>query len=236
MSAKVHTDCTTCQVRCKGPMHALEHEVLETFNQHKTVRSYQPGQIIFYEDNRPFGMFCVESGKVKLTRYTADGKSFINRIAQAGDLLGYRAFLANEPYSATAEVLEPATLCFLDRETFLHALKTTPAFSLELLEQLGNDLKHAEDHARDLAYKSVAERLVELLLSMKEKYGKPLPDGDVLLDIQLSREEIASMIGATVETTVRTLSRFKEKKLIGQNQKRMILKDPQKLQEYAMLD
>lgn len=232
MAAKPHTDCTTCKVRCKGPMNVLEQDVLATFNREKTVRSYQPGQVIFYEGNRPFGMFCVESGKVKLSRYTADGKSYISRIAQAGDLLGYRAFLANEPYSATGEVIEVATLCFLERETFLTALRSSPAFSLQLLEQLGNDLKHAEDQACDLAYKSVPERLAELLISMRHKYGQDLPDGEILLDIQLSREEIASMIGATVETTVRTLSRFKELKLIGQSQKKMVLKDLKKLGEY----
>jgi CRP/FNR family transcriptional regulator len=114
----------------------------------------------------------------------------------------------------------------------MKAIELNPNFSLQLIELLGQELKQAENQARDLAYKSVAERLVELLLSMKDKYGKIQPDGAVLLDILLSREEMASMLGTTVETTVRTLSRFKENQLIEHKQRKMVLKDIQKLTEY----
>lgn len=232
MSAKCHTDCSVCPVRARGPLKAVPQAQLEALNREKTVRVYRPGQIIFYEDNKPFGLYCVEQGKVKLTRSTPEGKSYISRIAGPGDLLGYRAFVTHERYAATAEVLETATLCFLDSESFEQTLSASPALAMQLLEQLGSDLKTAENQARDLAYKSVTERLVDLLLSMKDKYGRELPDGDILLDINLSREEIASMLGATVETTVRALSRFRAQKLIGQKQKKMLLKDLPRLAQY----
>lgn len=230
--AQNKTDCNLCETRCMGSLASLSGEILDELNNSKSARVYKAGQIIFYEDNKPFGVYCIEKGKVKLTKYTPDGKTYIARIASAGDLLGYRAFLTHEPYSATAEVLEEASVCFLDREVFLKALKQYPGFALQLMERLGNDLKAAENRARDMAYKSVSERLAELLLAMKESYGQKTDSDDIRLDIRLTREEMASLLGTTVETTVRNLTRFKQKKLIAFEKKDIILKDIRGIAEY----
>ncbi|MBF2053073.1 MAG: Crp/Fnr family transcriptional regulator [Candidatus Sericytochromatia bacterium] len=230
--AQPKLDCHECESHCIGSLTCLPEDILEQFNISKSPRVYKAGQIIFYEDNKPFGVYCVERGKIKLTKYTPDGKSYIARIAKAGDLLGYRAFLTHEPYSATAEVLEEATVCFLERDLFLKALKEHPGFAFQLMEQLGNDLKTAENRARDMAYKSVPERLAELLLAMKETYGSVNANGDTRLDIRLTREEMASLLGTTVETTVRNLTRFKQKGLIAFEKKDILLKDIRGLAEY----
>jgi CRP-like cAMP-binding protein len=226
-----NSDCEHCQVRHLSPMRNLSSEQIQELSQCKLAHGYKAGQIIFYEGNRPFGVYCLEKGKVKLTKYTPDGKSYIVRLARAGDLLGYRSFLTNEPYSATAEVIEEATVCFLERNSFLQSLRQNPSFALDMLEQLGSDLKQAEDKARDLAYKSVPERLAELLLTLKESYGEETEAG-VKLDIRLTREELASMLGTTIETTVRNLTRFKEKELISFDKKNIILRNIHGLAEF----
>lgn len=223
--AQPKIECLSCDVRSKNPLICLPDSITEKLSDTKNARVYKPGQIIFYEDNKPFGVYCVSRGKIKLIKYTPDGKTYIARIAKQGDLLGYRAFLTNEPYSASAEVLEEATVCFLDRDTFMQAIQEYPQFALQLMEQLGTDLKSAENRARDMAYKSVPERLAELLLSMKDTYGSPTEEGDIRLNIKLTREEMASLLGTTVETTVRNLTRFRQNKLIAFEKKDIILKD-----------
>jgi len=230
--AQPKLDCTECGSRCLGSIVHLPEELRSQFNQSKTPKVYKPGQVIFYEDNKPFGVYCVERGKIKLTKYTSEGKTYIARIAKAGDLLGYRAFLTHEAYSATAEVLEEATVCFLERDLFNRAVREYPGFALQLMEQLGADLKTAENRARDMAYKSVPERLAEFLLTMKETYGSLTPEGHTRLDIRLTREEIASILGTTVETTVRNLTRFKQNGLIGFDKKDILLKDIPGIAEY----
>ena len=230
--AQPKIDCLTCDMRGKGSLACLPETILENLSETKNARVYKPGQIIFYEDNKPFGVYCISKGKVKLIKYTPDGKTYIARIAKQGDLLGYRAFLTNEPYSASAEVLEEATVCFLEKETFMRAIEEYPRFALELMGQLGADLKSAENRARDMAYKSVPERLAELLLAMKDTYGSPTESGDIRLNIKLTREEMASLLGTTVETTVRNLTRFKQKKLIVFEKKDIILKDIRGIAEY----
>lgn len=232
MAKKTVPECDACNSLCLSSLACLPEEALKEFNISKTGRHYEPGQIIFYEDNRPHGVYCVESGKIKLTKYTPDGKTYIARIATAGDLLGYRAFLTNDPYSATAEVIEPATICFIEREPFMRAIKDNPQFAIQLMEQLGSDLKQAENRARDLAYKSVPERLAEMLLTFKESYGETDSDGNIHLAIRLSREEMASLLGTTIETTVRNLTRFKQLGLIQLDKKEVILLNVKGIAEY----
>lgn len=232
MLKKTIPDCGSCGSLCMSSLACLPEEALQDFNISKIGRHYEAGQIIFYEDNRPYGVYCIESGKVKLTKYTPDGKTYIARIATEGDLLGYRAFLTNEPYSATAEVIEPATICFIERDPFMRAVKSNPQFAMQLMEQLGNDLKQAENRARDLAYKSVPERLAEMLLTFKESYGEADKEGHIHLAIRLSREEMASLLGTTIETTVRNLTRFKQQGLIQLEKKEIILLDIKGIAEY----
>lgn len=228
------SNCVNCSIRCRSALNSLPEERLEAFAHSNHINVYRPGQIIYYEDNKPFGVYCMKSGKVKLTKYTPDGKIYITRIAQAGDLLGYRELLSQQVHSATAEVIETAAVCFMDANIFREALQNHPEFTLQIMTTMGNELKTAEEQARDLAYTSVSERLIRMLLSMKENYGKIREDGSVLLDIQLTREELASMLGTTVETTVRTLSRFRQEHLIAQDHKRVILKDLEKLNRMAL--
>lgn len=232
MGKKITPNCGACGTLCLSSLACLSEEVLQEFKASRTGRHYEAGQIIFYEDNRPYGVYCIESGKVKLTKYTSDGKTYIARIATAGDLLGYRAFLTNDPYSATAEVIEPATICFIEREPFMRAVKDNPQFAIQLMEQLGSDLKQAENKARDLAYKSVPERLAEMLLTFKESYGEVDGDGNIHLAIRLSREEMASLLGTTIETTVRNLTRFKQLGLIQLDKKEIIILDVKGIAEY----
>ncbi len=183
-----------------------------------------------YEGNKPYGVYCMNKGKVKLSKHAPEGKSFIIRVAKAGDLLGYRSFFTNELYTATAEVIEDATICFLDKERFFDLLKKHPPFSLKLLAMMGQDIKCAEDTSRNLAYKSSQERMVEMLLTLKETYGIEQENGTYKLDILLSREDLASMLGTTTETAVRLLTWLKEKSIISMKQKYMFIDNLDELQ------
>ncbi|MEZ0375501.1 MAG: Crp/Fnr family transcriptional regulator [Candidatus Sericytochromatia bacterium] len=212
-----------------GDLAGLPVELLEDLNISKTSRLHKKGQILFYEDNRSFGLYYLVSGKVKLYKFTPEGKIYITRIVSAGELLGCQAFFSNEAYCVSAEVIEDAQVCFIEREAVKEMMAQDPGFSLRLLDKLGQELRDAENKAIDIAYKSVPERMAELLMELKQNFGKALADGQIKLDISLSREELASMLGTTVETTVRTLTRFKQLNLIGSDKKSILLKDVKRL-------
>lgn len=223
--------CIDCPTRPTGPLGEVPSELLTELSKARVTNIYKKGQTVFYEGNRPYGVYCLNSGKVKLIKHAPEGKSYISRISKAGDLLGYRAFFTNEFYTSTAEVLEDAVICFLDKEKFLDLLKKNPQFSLKLLEMMGHELKCAEEHSRDLAYKSAQERIIELILTLKDSYGKDQENGTYKLDIQLSREDMASMLGTTTETAVRLLTWLKDKNLVEIRQKHMFILNINGLQE-----
>jgi len=156
----------------------------------------------------------VFSGKLKLYKTGVNGRLQIVRLASAGDLLGYRSLISDEPYSATAEVIDEAMVCFIDKTTFFDVLRRNPQLALEMMKKLCRELREAEDHVMDVAQKSTRERMAALLLTLKEAYGSPILGGGFSLGIELSREEMAEMIGTTQETVIRLLSELRSQGVV----------------------
>lgn len=207
---------------------------LEEMDRAKTTNRYLPHQVVFYEGNQPLGVYCVSAGKIKIYKSDQEGHQQIVRLAGAGDLLGYRSMLAGAPYSATAETLEEAEICFMDRKTFLDLLKTHPATAVHLMTALAQDLGTAEQKLMDMAHKNVRERLAELLLVFHKNYGEKTTNGS-RLKISLTREEIAELIGTTQESVIRLLSEFKQDGLIAVEGRNITLLDLGKITETANL-
>jgi CRP-like cAMP-binding protein len=223
--------CIDCPTRPSGPLSEIPEELLKDLSKARVTNIYKKGQIIYYEGNKPYGVYCINSGKIKLQKYAENGKSYISSISKPGDMLGYKAFFTDDKFSETAEALEDSMICFLDREKFFSLIKKEPKFSLKLLSIMANEVKCAENHARDMAYKSTQERIVEVLLTLKEAFGVEQKDGSFKIDINLSRDELASLIGTTTETTVRLLSWLKEKNILETNKKTIYIKNNKALVE-----
>lgn len=231
---KQKLECEKCSIRPMGIFCALEHGSLVELSHHKVVNTYKKGQTVFYEGNKSLGLFCIFSGKVKLCKTGLDGRQQIVRIAGPGDLLGYRAILANELYHASAEAMEDAMICCIDREAFFPVLNKNPQLSLDIIKKLAKELRTAEDLATSIAQKSVRERMAELLLILKESYGKPTKKG-LMIDLRLTREEMAEMIGATQETAIRLISDFRKEGIIEVKDREITLLDIPALIEIANL-
>lgn len=205
--------CKTCASRGKSVFCDLSSDHLNEIEATKTANLYKEHQVIFYEGNQPYGLYCVNSGKIKIYKMDSEGHQQIVRLAGAGDIMGYRCLLAGEPYSATAETIEEATVCFFDKKTFFHILETHPKTAFHVMTALAKDLRHAEDQMTNFVHKNVRERLAELLIAFKTKYGEKTKTG-FKINIQLSREELAELIGTTQESVIRLISEFKTDGLI----------------------
>lgn len=227
--------CENCQCRDKGIFCDLGANELTVVGQNKVMNSYKKGQTVFYQGNPPFGLYCVNSGKIKISKLGPDGKESIIRIAGPGDVLGHRSLFSNEKFTATATVLEDSAICFLDKKFIYKAIQQDPSISLHLIEKLSRDMGKAEDRSASIAQKSVRERLAELLLMLKNSYG--VQEGKRWrLDIKLTREEMASMIGTANETIIRFISEFRDDNLIEQEGKIIYLLDEEGLLEIANLN
>jgi CRP-like cAMP-binding protein len=225
---KSSQSCRLCHSFETGIFADLSEKSLVLLEQCKTTNHYKKKQIIFYEGNPVVGLYCIQSGKVKLYKTSGDGKQQILKIAQGGDILGHSALFTETPHLSTAEVIEESDICFLDKMKFLSVLQANPSVSLKLLGQLSRELSHVEEQVLDLAYKSVRVRFVEFLLTLKQSFGV-YDEGVYRLQISLSREELAQAIGTTVETVVRLLSEFRTEGLIEVEKKSIAIREPKKL-------
>lgn len=229
-------DCKTCQSRLMGMFCALDDPALSELNRGKTTNIYKKGQIVFYEGNRAYGLYCILMGRVKLYKTGIDGRHQIVRIANPGDLLGYRSLFADEPYTATAESLEDSTICCIDKNSFFPVLAKHPELAMNVIKKLSAELRSAEDLATSIAQKSVRERMAELLLMLKEAYGKTAKSGGVVISLELTRQEMGEMIGVTPETAIRLLSEFKKDGFIDVDERRITITNTKKLLDTARID
>lgn len=205
--------CESCEARIKTVLCHLNDSELSELSLRKTCNLYNKGQAIFYEGNKPLGIFCISEGRIKVHKLGDTGKDQIVRLAKGGDILGYRAMVSGEYYTASATALEDSRICFIPKSTFFDLLQTNSELSMKLVLLLSSDLKTAETKITHLAQKPVRERLAETLLVLKEFYGVE-GDGETL-KVSMTREEIANIVGTATETIIRLLSEFKKEKLIA---------------------
>lgn len=228
-------ECDHCETLGKSLFCHLGKESLGNLDAHKTSNLYKKGQVIFHEGNRPLGVYCLERGKVKIYKTGIDGREQIVRLAGPGELIGYRAFLGEEFYSASAASIEDSQICFIDRDDFNHVLKENNTISTDLIRNLSHELREAEDMLQHMAQKSVRERLAETILLIKKKYGTE-KNNAAALNVHFSREELASFVGTATETLIRLLSDLKAEKVIDTEGKKIIILNEAKLLTIANLE
>lgn len=224
--------CETCPSRSSGIFCELKKESLDDVSKHKVMNHYKKGQTIFFQGNPPLGLYCVSTGKIKITRAGNDGKESILRIAGPGDVLGHRSLFSKEKYEATATVLEDSSICFIDKNYIYEALEANPSIALNMIEKLSRDMGIAEKKSAAMFQKNARERLAELFLEFADDYGVR-EKNMIKLDIRLSRDELASIIGSAHETVIRLISEFKEEGILELAGKTIYVRDLQKLKEFA---
>lgn len=205
-------DCNNCDSKHGSAFSVLYNDELTILSSYKSCHTYKDGEIIFSEDKYPSGIYCVHKGKIKISRSGQEGREHIVRFATTGDILGYKALLSREPFSASAIALDDCTICFIPRNQFFEAIQKNPKLSMRMLEILASDLTHSEERVMELAQKSVRERLAETLLILQETFGTN--EEDKTINVNLTREEIANIVGTATESVIRLLADFKKSGLI----------------------
>ncbi len=234
----MHTDhdsstCQTCAQRFKSIFCKAREEYVTTINEQKICNTYKKGQVLFHEGSYPFGVYCINDGKIKLSHQGDNGKEQIVRLLNSGDVLGYRALLSGDRYGASAVALEDTKVCFIPKEIFVTALKNDTGLAFEMMKLLSDELHKTEVKLTHLAQKPIRERLAETLLFIKETYGFEA-DGTTL-NVRLSREEIANLVGTATESTIRLLSDFKKDGMVELDGKKIKILKHQLLVETANL-
>ena len=222
--------CDECVSNITNIFSHLTQEEIEDLNYIKSCNFHKRGEIIYHEGNRPTGVYCVSKGIIKLYKTGIEGKEQIIRFAKKGDIIGYRSILSSELACTTAKVIEEVNLCFIPSEAWLKILHHNNEFSLDVMRFACTELGKANSFITDIAQKNVRERLAEILLLLNDDFGL---DEDGVLQISLTREEIANITGTATESAIRLLSEFKEDKMIALNGRKITILDEKRLRKTA---
>ena len=218
--------CEQCIVREFSSLKALTKDELINMSNCKTATSVKKGNALFREGENVNGVYCVKDGVCKMTKLSANGKDQIVKLSQKGELLGQRSLISDEPANLSAIAVEDMQVCFIPKSEILSYFNKNNNFSMALMKSVCDDLKDADDTLVNLAQKNVKERLAQTLIYLQEKFGV-LSDNS--LKLQLSREEIASIIGTATESCIRLLSEFKKEGIIELQGKKITILDKAKL-------
>ena len=156
--------CQNCNMFDNSIFSILSDTQVIDLNAHKYCTVFRKGQVLFAENAMPVGLFCIHSGKVKLSTQGIDGKEQIMRLAKSGEIIGYRALVSNERYHLSAIALEDCSACVIDKTFFMDLAMQEPRIAQQIFKLISNDLKKAEDKIISLSQKNVRERMAETLL------------------------------------------------------------------------
>jgi CRP-like cAMP-binding protein len=225
MSKTTMPQCQGCRICDKTLWASLTDDALAELAPLRVSSRYQKGDVIFHEGSPCTGLYNVCVGKVKLVRTGRVGRQTIVRIAGTGKTLAETdLFREDGRHSVTAQAMEETVVCFLPRLTLMDRLKASPDMMLEMVHRLSDSLFKAEQRVESLATKDARHRLVEFLVEMADEEGEAVEDG-IRIRLRLTREEVAEVIGATLETTIRLMSTLKKEGLLTDEAGHMVLLD-----------
>jgi CRP-like cAMP-binding protein len=172
-----------------------------------TVKAFEKGVMLFSEGDAPDLLYTVFTGRVKVFKTTPRGTDVILELFGPGDSVGAVAVYELRPYPATAVTLEPTSCILIPRQPFFTLLETHPSMVRGLLGGLTHRLVELTNRLTELSGGRIEGRLARFFLKLAQDIGRPRADG-IFIALTLSRQELADMIGTTVETSIRIMSRW----------------------------
>lgn len=224
-------DTSKVNIFWKIPMFEfLDAEELDRLHSLCSSENLSKGEYVFLECDPPRKLYVVVKGEVKLLKQTEDGREMIVEMAYPGEIFGEEAIFDGQPYPMTAQALAEVELLSVTRTDFFTFLRDNPDLALEIITELGQRLREAQNTIRALAMERVEWRIARTLLMLSRKAGVVEADG-VSIDLPLTRQDIADMAATTVETTIRVLSNFKKLGLVETEKGKIIIRKKKELDE-----
>ena len=199
---------------------------LKLISDERATELYKKKSSIYSEGHRPLYLYYLISGTIKTYRTNEDGKELITGMYKAGDFIGYIPLLEENIYRDTAQTLENAEVMLIPKSDFIQLVNSNAEISRKFIKLLANNVSDRETQLVKLAYNSLRKRVADALLLVNKRYKKNENDVPV---IQISREDLANIVGTATESLIRTLSDFKSDKLIEINEGKIIVKNESKL-------
>jgi CRP/FNR family transcriptional regulator, cyclic AMP receptor protein len=196
-----------------------------------TIRDMQRGDVVWNEGDPAESLTVILRGRVKIVRH-AEAGDVILEIFGEGEPVGAIAVYNYMPYPASAICMEPVTLLMLPRRDYFELLDRNPDFARAIIRELTRLTLGLTRKLEDMRGQRVDARIAQLFLTLADRMGRPTDEG-VVIPIQLSRQEVADLVGTTVESAIRTLSRWGREKLLISGRGRFVIPSLEALRDQA---
>lgn len=203
----------------------LPQELLESVSALVKTRTYEKGEIIFSEGSPGEAFYFLHSGRVKASKLFPGGQEIIICTLGPGDVFAEVTLLKkNQPYPVTATALVKSEVGFVFNKDLEELLKNNSNLALELIRLQNEKLLEAHYRIRNMGYTDVTARVISILKTMSANFGRETEEG-VVINFELSRQDLANIAGTTRETVSRIISGLKNQNIIVFQGKRIVIKD-----------
>ena len=227
------SSCINCERRPLSLLDGMNVHDLAILEEDRSSRNYKAGEVLFHEGEPSKGLFCLHTGKVKITKSGLFDNALVTALKRPVDFLGIKALILDANYDYTATALEDSIVCLLEKSHFLQVLKTNIELSSKVMRLLAQELSNADERMLNLTQKHMRGRLADALLLLLSEYGTHTDQ--MTLNIQLKRADLAAMANMTVANAIRVLSVFAKENLIETNKRQIIIKDLEGLKRVSQL-
>ena len=201
-------------------------DTLKKLSEECEIRVYRKKEEIYKEENYPKGIYFLNKGKLKTCKLNDQAKELITGLYKEGDFFGYLALLEESKYSDSAVALEDVEVCLIPKDDFYSLVYKNAEVSRKFIKMLSDNLRDKEEQLLKFAYNSVRKKVADALVTLYDRYKS---EAEKNFTISISREDLANLAGIATESTIRTLSDFKDEKLIEINVSKITIIDYAKL-------
>lgn len=193
-----------------------------------TAERFKKRQLIFSEGDPSEWLYVVVDGKVKITKLSQEGKEIILEIISPLDFFGGVAAVRGFPYPANAVAMESTEVLKVSRKNLMTIMDRFPNLMLSMATSIGDRIKGSHEMLKSIALEKVESRIATLLIKLGDKVGEETAEG-VLINMKLTKQDIAEMVGTTVETSIRTTSRLSKAGILSSRAGRIVIRDMERL-------
>ena len=185
-------------------------------------------EAIFSEGDPSDWFYIVKKGKVKITKLSQDGKELILEVISPLEFFGGIAVVRGFPYPANAVAMEDTEVLKLSRKDLMSLMDRFPGLMYCMAMNIGDRIKDSHETLKSIALEKVEARIAALLLKLADKAGEKVTEG-IMINMKLTKQDIAEMVGTTVETSIRTMSKLTKAGIVSAKAGNIIIRDPNKL-------
>ena len=197
-------------------------------------RKLKKNTVIFHENDPSSAFYLVKTGRIKIYKVSRDGREQVLSILGDGQIFGDVPTFDGRPYPATAATMADSEIYLINRDNFNDMVRRNPDIAMKIIRALGGRLRQALELVRDLSFKQVPHRLAGLLLKLGKQYGQETEEG-LLIDLSMSRQDLADIVGTSRETVTRELKKLERAGMLIIDRRLITVTDREQLEKWARL-